>query len=258
MDGAIMALETVVAAAVPAVNPEAWEIRLVKETSSRLASEFPQKPKHRIISELLAGLLEEKQSRQARNLNHWPEYGPKFLLRLAAQWQEEETRRLDRVAVFLKARRKDAVRLALAITDNRADAEAAVSDADLDLLSGAVKEKFYLLAAKRNALDLVRRRKFEAEMFVPLEQAFGPGDDQSDDPAEGMGGSDCLGGEPPAADCDSLDPLDILVQREERKEFVSLVKKAFKDRRWRFCKRKKWARPLLVHVPKCAARPITE
>jgi len=120
----------------------ASEIRLVEQTVSRLSRRFCQKPRAKIINELLAGLLEEKRARQARNLDHWPEHGPKFLARLAKRWKVDEAKRLNRIAAVLKERRRDAARLALAITDNRTDAEVAVSDSDLDLLADAVKGTF--------------------------------------------------------------------------------------------------------------------
>ncbi|MFA5140471.1 MAG: hypothetical protein WC728_14675 [Elusimicrobiota bacterium] len=167
----------------------ASEIRLVEQTVSRLSRRFCQKPRAKIVNELLAGLLEEKRARQARNLDHWPEHGPKFLARLAKRWKVDEAKRLNRTAAVLRERRRDAAKLALAITDNRTDAEVAVSDSDLDLLADAVKERFYLLAVKRNALDVVRRRQLEQDKFVPLEEAFETADDRRGEPMDGMGGA---------------------------------------------------------------------
>ena len=238
---------------VPAAKAEAWEIKLVKETTSRLAQKFTQKPQHRIINELLTGLLEEKQARQASNLNHWPEYGPKFLARLAVQWKADEAKRIKRIPVFLKERHKNAVRFALAVTDNLPDAEAAVSETDLDLLSGAVKEESYLVAVKMDALDLVRRRQVEQGKYVPLEEAFDTAGDGGEDSMEGMGGAERLDCEPSGQGCDEMDPLEILVRREEQKGLDRLFKAALKDPRWRYIKRLQWASPL-VECAKSARR----
>ena len=255
-----MAPETnvVSAVAVAAAQAEAWEIGLVQAAAPELSQEFPQKPRDRVIEELLSGLMEERHARQARNLNHWPEYGPRFLGRLAGQWKVDEAKRLKRIVVFLKDRRKSAVSLAFAVADNLADAEAAVSETDLDLLGGAVQEESYLLAVKRNALDLVRRRQFEQGMFVPLADAFQAVHEEREDSMEGMFCAERLDREPSTQCCDETDPLEVLIRREDQQDFVRLVELAMMDPRWRFCKRRKWAQPLLAHVPKRPAHSITK
>lgn len=241
-----------------AVEATPWEVALAAKAASRLVRTFPHKPAARIKKELIASLLAERTSREGQGLNHWRKYAPAFLKRLVPQWSAEERRRLERVSAKIRASSTDALKLAFAITDNLPDGQRAVSDSNLELLTGACREKYYLLSVKRNSLDIVRRRQLEQGIFVTWEEILGNMSDSGEDAEESVSGPQPEDSEPATQASDELDPLEILLRREEAAAFSSTVASARKHRRWRFCKRKKWARPLLENVPKCASRSITK
>lgn len=243
---AVPVAQAVVAALQEPVQPvaEAWEIRLVKAAAARLGRSFPQKPRHKVIEELLDGLMEEKQARLFLNLNHWPEHGPRFLEALAQRWRVQEAERLGRIPSFLAAKHKDALKLALAVTDNLPDADEAVAQSDFELLTDAVKEAFYPLAVKRNALDIVRAR--EGRGSAPLEGAFGGSDDGGEETVDIL--LHRLQSEPVAAGSDGKDPLRVLLERKSRHlartQRSKAKNKAATDGKHRWVKQKLWGQKL--------------
>ncbi|MBI5631609.1 MAG: hypothetical protein HY921_12090 [Elusimicrobia bacterium] len=243
---AVPVAESVVATLPEPVEPvaEAWEIRLVKAAAARLGRSFPQKPRHKVIEELLDGLMEEKQSRQLQNLNHWPEHGPRFLEALAQRWRVQEAARLERIPAVLAAKHEGALKLAFAITDNLPDADEAVAQSDFEFLTDAVKEDFYPLAVKRNSLDIVRDR--EGHGVVPLEGAFDGSDDGGEETVDIL--LHRLQSEPVAAGSDGKDPLRILLDRKSRHlartQRSKAKKKAATDGKHRWVKQKLWGQKL--------------
>lgn len=236
------------AAGVAAAQAKSWEIPLVFKAASTLRQTLPQKPLVRVIKELLVGLLAEKEGRERLNLNHWPEYGPRFLEDLAAKWKVQEEKRVQAIPAFLTAKRKEVLRIALAITDNLTDAEIAVAESDFDYLTGAVEEAFYPLAVKRNALDIVRKRQSGQDVFVPIERVFEAGDDCAADPDEHLDAQSRFASEPSATGCDAKDPLQILVDRKDRHlartRKSKAKKKAATQRKYWWIRQKKWGQKL--------------
>jgi hypothetical protein len=232
------------------LKAERWEVRLVSKAASGLRRAFPQKPRFRVINELLDGFLKERQARERLNLNHWPEYGQRFLEGLAERWKVQEGNRLAAIPTFLMAKRKEVLRRALAITDNLPDAEAAVAESDLEYLTGAVEDEFYPLAVSRNAVDIVRQRQNGQDAFVPLERAFEVGDDCAAGEDEDIEGHCRFSSEPSAAGCDAKDPLQILVDRRNRhlaRTRKSKAKKRARTRRkYKWIRRKLWGQKLKI------------
>ena len=225
---------------------EKWELSLASKTATKLRRRFPQKPRFKVINELLDGMREERQARERLNLNHWPEYGPRFLETLAENWRVEEAKRLDAIPAFLKATRKQMLGLALAVTDNLPDAEAAIAESELEYLTGAVlNDASYPITVKRNALDEVKRRERGSEVLTPLERVFEAGDDCAGEADADSDGVAKVASQPKVAGSDGRDPLQVLLDRKSRhlrRSNLSRAKKRLASRRkHKDSRRKKWA-----------------
>ena len=155
---------------------EPWEFKLVFKAARRLRRAFPQKPYIRVVNELLKGLLTGRRVRERLNLNHWPKHGPRFIESLAQLWKVRESKRIEAIPAFLMMNRKEALKLALAITNNLPDAEIAVAESEFEHLISAVGEEQYPASVQRNALEMVKKRQTGEDFYLPLEQAFEAGD----------------------------------------------------------------------------------
>ncbi len=206
------------AVAAPATKAAASDIRLVKAASSQLSREFPQKSRRKVVKELLDGLLKEKREREARNLNHWPEYGPKYLARLAAQWKVDEAERLDQVGQFIAANHAPAVEFARRITRDRDMAEMAVRQTYLELLKGQTEIATFYHALKMNARNVLEKRATEVSRFGALDGiASSVRMSRSLSPDFSMG-DDEVDIDFPSSHLEDQDPLDILIARQEQRE----------------------------------------
>ncbi len=238
---------------------EKWEVRLASKTATQLRRRFPQKPRLKVINELLDGMLEERKARELLNLNHWPEYGPGFLGSLAEKWKLHEAARLEAMPGFLKANRKGMLNLALSVAGNLPDAELAVAESDFEYLTGAADQAFYPLSVKRNAVDIVRKRERGAEAVLPLDRVFEAGDDclvELDDDSEGVAR---FSSQSPASFSDGKDPLQVLLDRRSRHLARTRKSKAKKKlltrRKYKDSRRKKWAKKLGIHAKSGADLP---
>lgn len=161
--------------------------------------------------------------------------------------QAEESVRRESLGEFYKANHSKAVVFARTFLNREDEAQDAVGRTYLKLLSGKTTERHFFRALKQTCLDRIRALKREDKLFAPPKEHVSP---------ELLGLSGCAWGsgdetacEPVSEALDDQDPLDILVRREESAQCQAMVRRAMTDPRWRFVKRKKWARPLVEDVP---------
>ncbi len=228
-----------------AVSSGQFDVQLASRAAALIGSlRQKQKPEQAVV-DMLERLRQEKTQRESRGLNHWDAHAPRFLGGIVRKARAEKRRRHREAETFFKAKRRDILSYARAVTGNAAAAEAVASETYRELLEGGTDTSHFFMALVGNARNHLARQAYQREKFSTLEESFsGPSPD----------GSDGEKGEFPAFEpmshrLEDQDPLDILIAREEENERQRLVLAAKKDPRWRFIKRKKWARPLLENVP---------
>ena len=205
------------------------ENKLVHEAVLARAKDVPGKTPKEIAEFLLEELLKKKQLCESQNLNHWEHFAPHYAHRLL-QWLSAKRRR--EIGEFIKANQSRALSKARSIVRNRSSAQEVVAETNFELLTGKFpNEDYYFLALNRNACDFLRRRRGEFKKFISINTAS---EDFSLSPVSSL--------------TEAHDPLEILIEREEREEIHRQVQAAKKDIRWRYIKRRAWAKPLL----KCA------
>lgn len=219
---------------------ESWEIRLARSAVAHLGASLSQEVQEELAQQVLKRLLEDKTRRRISNLNHWSEYAPGRVSRLAERAMNE---RNARIAAYLKSHRKAIRELAWRITRSWDLAERAIVQTCMELWEGRTREGVFLRALKMNARDVLALRNLERGRFESLDTArSGPSSSRAELLRD-------LEVEPDQADfasprLEDQDPLDILIQREEQAEVDRMVASATKDPRWRYIKRREWATPL--------------
>lgn len=126
-------------------------------------------------------------------------------------------------SAFLAANHARAVAFAQEILGDRAEAEDAVSQTYLELIERRTRRRHFYRALKANARDRRRSLARQAARCEGLEAALS---------------------EPLSHREEDLDPLEILVLREQREVDRAALQEAVKDPRWRYIRRRKWAREL--------------
>jgi len=182
------------------------------EVAAWLAENLPQNSPKSIVDGVLGRLQRKKTQRESKGLNHWEEYGPKYLQRLLRR--SEPIRRAHRLTAFIASNHGEAVEFARRITGNLALAEEAVSRTYLEFLSGRTDEARFYHALKMNARNLLESRDRGHRRSESLEsltasvsaRRFLSGDDT---PATV---------DFPSSRLEDQDPLDILIEREEQRE----------------------------------------
>ena len=227
---------------------ETWEIRLAGNAVSRLNGSVPARSKPEIVENLLTRLREERSSRLPPCPDTWREHAKKAVHDLLTEVLEQARRKTE-LAAFSHANQSKAVAYAERILNNSSAAEDAVSNTYLELLQGKTTPAHFFRALKSNARNMLERTAWEVERFEPTERAFNPQYLPGENRIPG-GENDEFSVEPASSRLEDQDPLEQLLHREEQRVHEEAVRTALQDPRWRFCKRKKWAQPLLVHVPK--------
>ncbi|MEK6536257.1 MAG: hypothetical protein AABZ63_02085, partial [Actinomycetota bacterium] len=145
----IPAVPWVVPSAVSAAPAEeSWEAALAQKVAKEHAKAIPGRTPKEIADQLLSRLRDKKKFRASRNLNHWPDYAPEYLMRLA-RWMAQE--RKKQIETFIQRNSTGAYTLSLAITDDSFRADWVVSETNLELWDGRLREELYFLGVKRNA-----------------------------------------------------------------------------------------------------------
>src|SRR5579883_1095950 len=149
-----------------------------------------------------------------------------------------ESRWRKRVGEFFHRTYPEAIVFAEALLDDRFEAEEAVSETFVELLEEGTEPRFFFRALKFNCLD--RMKRLSPEQFEDLE-----GDQEFviECPAEAASflAHDQL------AD-GKQDPIEVLISRKEYRRLRRLIDRAkfiaTTDRKYRWIKRKEWAKPL--------------
>jgi len=178
-----------------------------------------------------------------------PENASTIRVRSLLKDAEEHVRR-ESLKDFYNANHSKAVVFAKLFLGDEDEAKDAVAHTYLKLLTGKTPQNRFFRALKQTCFDRLRRLRREGRLFSSPRTDVTPELLSLSECAWGRDGADTVAIEPISEKLDDQDPLEILVRREDQERFDRMVKTAFNDPRWRFCKRKKWAQPLLAHVPK--------
>ncbi|MHB2027049.1 MAG: RNA polymerase sigma factor [Elusimicrobiota bacterium] len=224
-----------------------WEVQLAQSAVSKLNGHVPSQLKPDVVKALISRLREEKASRSIAGAAG-EDQARESVQRLLAEVLENAKKKAA-ITAFFRANHGRALAYAESILNNLAAAQDAVSQTCIEFLQGKTTAAHFFRALKWNARDISRRMSRETERFEPTEMVFNPQHLPGEDRVSG-GESDEFSLEPASSSLEDQDPLDQLILREDEAERAAMVQAAIKDPRWRFCKRKKWAQPLLAHVPK--------
>jgi len=220
--------------AVKAVNPD---VRLAEKAAESL--KLPGKTPKQIVNDLLGRLKRLKHRRDLRGLNHWSSYSNVYVRELV---ERHEVRRQMRIADFIATRHTEVLARALTITRNRENAERVVARTYLEWVQGRTEEKFLHRALKMNARDLLGKRATELRRYESMDGlASAPGTVRLSTSAalEFQEGIDFT-----SQRLEDQDPLDILIARDEQREFNDEMEYALRVVRCRgnreVLKRKWW------------------
>jgi len=231
-------------------NVSVPNVALVEKAAWRLIHGISPDVRTEILHQASDQLLRDQSRRIAKNLNHWERYAP-------ARSRELVKRAVDtrnaRIGQFIKSNEKAMWEQAWRITRNRYLAEKAIVRTCRELWEGRTREDVFFRALKMNARDEMVIRNLERDRCRSLDTARFP---QPSTRSEFLRDLEV---EPDQADfaspwADDQNPMEILIQREEKAELGRLVAQAFKDPRWRYVKRRQWAAPLRV---KCAELEVS-
>lgn len=215
-----MAPNVAVSAAVE-VNPE-----VVHAVAASLR--LPDKKPQQVVEDLLERLSNVKRRRELRGLNHWGEFAPAYLQQLA---ERHERLRVCAIEAFFRAQRPKALALAQHWLGDRLEAEDAVADSFLRLLSGKTGPNHFYRILWLVCVDRMRARASAAKVLV---RRF---DIRMDGETEVLAEPACL-------DIGGGDPLEILIHQENIREGIREIKTLRKHRQKRDLD---WWKELLSH-----------
>jgi hypothetical protein len=222
-----------------------WEAWLVKKVAKEHAKEIPGRTPEEIADLLFSRMLEKKKFRIRQNLNHWPNYAPEYLTRLV-RWLAHK--RKKEIETFIQKNPIGAYTLALAITENSLRADWVVSETNLEVWDGRLREELYFLGIKRNARNLMQKLAYKEEHFLPLEGGFVQEEADENEPLA----ADESYAEPGSTMGQESDPLGTLIKAEEKTELEAQIAQAkiiaSTDRKYWWIRQKKWAKALGIGV----------
>lgn len=195
----------------------------------------PDSPQQ-IADQFLSYLAESKRALKCRCLQ--PLDPEPENLRLTCLNCLAESRWRKRADAFYRRTYAEAVMFAEAIVGDRSEAEDVVSQTFVDFLDGRVEARFFFRVLKFRCLDSLKRITPEAVGAPGLEGNF-----------------DCSPLEMAAELAAKLDradhgqdPIEVLISRKEYRRLRRLIIRAREiaetDRKYRWIKRKEWAKPL--------------
>jgi DNA-directed RNA polymerase specialized sigma24 family protein len=216
-----MAPNTAVTAAAADVNPE---VVVSIAASLRLPNRSPKE----VVNDLLERLSNVKRRRELRGLNHWEEYAPTYLQSLAAR---HERLRVRAIETFFHAHQSKALALAQYWLGERLEAEDAVADSFLKLVSGKTGPSHFYRILRLVCVDRIRARASAGKVFG---RRF---DVRLHVETEAMP-------EPASLEIGGGDPLAILIKQEELREGIKEIKTLRKHRQTRALD---WWKELIAH-----------
>lgn len=152
------------------------------------------------------------------------------------------------ISEFIAKIHRKALRYASRFLARAQICEDAVAAAYVKLQTGKTRERYFMRALKQVCLDIRKRERVEATIFESAEPARLRNGRVVTNPGEVQNDLDTLNS-PLSED---QDPLEILCQRDDYNELETRVSAAKRHPRWRFLKRKIWAKPLLSLPELCA------
>lgn len=154
--------------------------------------------------------------------------------------EADSVRRL--AELFIARRHGELVEFALRVARDPEVAQRAVARVCLDLLAGKTREAVIFRALKldlRNEMQKARRERRKMESLDALLTRRFTFDGEGDDLRCDIAPEDFASPRP-----EDQDPLDILIAREEESERRKQLARAKADPRWRYLKRRKWAKTI--------------
>lgn len=195
----------------------------------------PDSPKQ-IADQFLSYLAESKRALKCRclqPLDPEPESLGRTCLNCLA-----ESRWRQRAGDFYRRTYPEAMVFAQAIMDDRFEAEEAVSETFVELLEGRTEPKYFFRALKFNCLN--RLGAVSPERFDDTERDKEFVIDCPQEATEFLAPRDLPDGK--------QDPIEVLISRKEYRRLRHLIERArfiaTTDRKYRWIKRKDWAKPL--------------
>ena len=203
---------------------------LARKAAASFTRNQPQKSPEKIVNDLLERLQKVKRRRELKGLNHWEEYAPNYLQRLLVR---REALRLRAVEEFIRVEQRTGKALARAesMLGNRAEAEDAVGEAYLALLTGKTRRAVFYRKLWQVCMDRIRARAISAKLYSQRHDL-------------GIHGEEATASGPASYSLSDGDPLDIMLRREAIEEGILKVQmeREFKDSR-----RTTWWNALLSH-----------
>jgi DNA-directed RNA polymerase specialized sigma24 family protein len=195
----------------------------------------PDSPK-RIADQLLSYLAASKRTlncRCSQPLDPEPESLGRTCLNCLA-----ESRWRQRADDFYRRTYPEAVVFAEAILEDRSEAEDVVSQTFIDFLDGRVEARFFFRVLKFRCLDSFKRINPAAVGAAELGNEFAISPlEMASELADRLDHADR-----------GQDPIEVLISRKEYRKLRRLILRAREiaenDRKYRWIKRKEWAKPL--------------
>lgn len=152
--------------AVPVVAVDSSELDSALARKAAASLFLPHVNPEQVVLDLLTRLSRIRQRRELKGLNHWEEFAPAYLQKII---DKVEARRRRHNETFYRENHSRAMAFALAYLKNREEAEDAVSDAYVKLLSGETAPEHFMRTLKQGILDRLKRAKIETRLFVSLD-----------------------------------------------------------------------------------------
>ncbi len=188
---------------------------LAREAAKSLLQ--PHKTPKQIVEDLLDRLSKIKLRRELRGLNHWEEFAPAYLQRMLVR---HEVLRRRAVEEFFRTERTKAIARAESKLGDRCEAEDAVAEAFLKLLSGKTGPGHFNRVLRLVCVDKIRARTNASKLFSRQR------DLQTHDENNRVHEAACTR----LADGD---PLDFFIREEEIREGIREVKTDWRHRQTR-------------------------
>ncbi len=217
-----------------------WEAQLVHDAARRL--DPPPQDLETAAQAALGRLVQEKERRLGRGLNHWETHAQEIAERLLREVLEED-RRQKELAEFFLATREEALAFAKAFLDREEDAEDAVSEAFARLAAGKTQPANFFRTLKHVAVDRFRRlhREQDALGSGPTQPGGSPKPGGAQRDGVRIEADDAEAREAPASQ-GNADSLEILLKESLIEEAIQIV---LTDRRRRGIKSRKWWKDLM-------------
>lgn len=149
-----------------AVQPEQFDAHLTRRATALSSSLRPRRKPEQVVGELFDHLRKIRVRRELNGLNHWEEFAPAYLHKMVGKLESRRRRRIEK---FYRENHAGATAFARAYLKNLEEAEDAVSEASVKLLTGETTPEHFMRALKQIVLNRLTRSKVEARLFVNMD-----------------------------------------------------------------------------------------